>query len=188
MIEEEVKATLAKAEDVMKKAIERMEKELVRVRANKASASMIDGVRVDYYGSMVPISQVANINTPDARTISVQPWEKGMLTPIAKAITDANLGLNPQNNGDVIIISIPPLTEERRKALVKQCKTIGEDAKVSIRQGRKEANESIKAIQKKGLPEDAAKKAETSSQEVTNKYSALVDKVISDKEKEIMTV
>ena len=187
-MEQQVKATLAAAEDVMNKAIERMEKELVRVRANKATPSMIDSVKVDYYGSMVPISQVANVNTPDARTLSVQPWEKGMLTPIAKAITDANLGLNPQNNGDVIIISIPPLTEERRKALVKQCKTIAEDAKVSIRQGRKEANESIKAIQKNGLPEDLAKKAETTSQDITNKFIATVDKVIAEKEKEIMTV
>ena len=144
-MEELVKAVLASAEDIMNKGIDRMEKELIRIRANKANPSMIDSVKVDYYGSMVPISQIANVNTPDARTLSVQPWEKTMLNPIAKAITDANLGLNPQNNGEVIIISVPPLTEERRKALVKQAKTVGEDAKVSIRQGRKEANEGIKA-------------------------------------------
>ncbi len=187
-MEELVKAVLASAEDIMNKGIDRMEKELIRIRANKANPSMIDSVKVDYYGSMVPISQIANVNTPDARTLSVQPWEKTMLNPIAKAITDANLGLNPQNNGEVIIISVPPLTEERRKALVKQAKTVGEDAKVSIRQGRKEANEGIKAIQKKGLPEDLAKKAETSSQDITNKFIATVDKIIADKEKEIMTV
>ena len=149
---------------------------------------MLDSVRVDYYGSPSPISNVANINTPDGRTLSVQPWEKGMIEPICKAITDANLGLNPQNNGDVIIISIPPLTEERRKSLVKQCKSVGEDAKVSIRQARKDANDNIKTLQKNGLPEDMAKGGETKSQDLTNKYVAAVDKHVGDKEKEIMTV
>ena len=184
----DINSVLSTAEGVMNKALDRLEKELSKIRASKANPSMLDSVKVDYYGNPSPISNVANINTPDGRTLTVQPWEKGMIEPICKAILDANLGLNPQNNGGTIIISIPPLTEERRKALVKQCKVVGEDAKVSIRQARKDANDSIKSLQKNGLPEDTAKGGEAQSQTLTDKYVALVDKHVADKEKEVMTV
>ncbi|MFZ9954672.1 MAG: ribosome recycling factor [Flavobacteriales bacterium] len=184
----DINSVLSTAEGVMNKALERLEKELSKIRASKANPSMLDSVKVDYYGNPSPVANVANINTPDGRTLTVQPWEKGMLEPICKAILDANLGFTPQNNGTTIIISIPPLTEERRKGLVKQCKAVGEDAKVSIRQARKDANDSIKALQKNGLPEDSAKDGEAKSQVLTDKFVALVDKHVADKEKEIMTV
>lgn len=184
----DINSVLNNAEGVMKKALERLEKELSKIRASKANPSMLDSVKVDYYGNPSPVSNVANINTPDGRTLTVQPWEKGMLEPICKAILDANLGFTPQNNGTTIIISIPPLTEERRKGLVKQCKAVGEDAKVSVRQARKDANDSIKTMQKNGLPEDSAKDGEAKSQVLTDKYVALVDRHVADKEKEIMTV
>ena len=184
----DINSVLSTAEGVMNKALERLEKELSKIRASKANPSMLDSVKVDYYGNPSPIANIANINTPDGRTLTVQPWEKGMIEPICKAVLDANLGLNPQNNGGTIIISIPPLTEERRKALVKQCKAVGEDANVSIRQARKDTNDSIKTLQKNGLPEDTAKGGETQSQTLTDKYVALVDKHVADKEKEVMTV
>lgn len=187
-MEEEIQFELDSAKEAMQKSLERLNNELTKVRAGKANPSMLSSVFVDYYGVRTPLAQVANINTPDARTLTLQPWEKAMITPISKAIIDANLGLNPQNNGDNIIISIPPLTEERRIAMVKQSKAYGEDSKVSIRTARKDANDAIKKMQKDGLPEDIAKKAEDDIQGITTQYIEKVDKIIADKEKDIMTV
>jgi len=149
---------------------------------------MLEGVLVDYYGTNTPLNQVSNINTPDARTISVQPWEKPMLPVIEKAIMVANLGLNPQNNGELIIINVPPLTEERRFGLVKQTKTEGEHAKVSIRNARKEANDEIKKLQKDSISDDLAKDAEERIQKLTDAYGKNVDSILEVKEKDIMTV
>lgn len=184
----EVKPILDHMQDHMQKAISHLETELVKIRAGKATPSMMDGVMVDYYGSMTPLNQVANINTPEARTIIIQPWEKSLIKPIEKAITDANLGLNPQNDGQMIRITVPPLSEERRKDLVKRAKAEGEHAKVSIRNLRRDANENIKKAQKAGLPEDLAKDAEAKTQKITDDYIAKVDKHLEAKEKEIMTV
>ncbi|MFN3917175.1 MAG: ribosome recycling factor [Flavobacteriales bacterium] len=185
---EEVQMIIAEAEDGMKQAINHLESELLRVRAGKATPSMLDGVRVDYYGSQTPLSQVANINTMDARTITVQPWEKSMLDEIAKGITYANLGLNPQNNGEVILINVPPLTEERRKDLVKKAKAEGEVAKVGVRNRRKEANDMLKALKNDGLSEDVIKDAEQKVQNLTDKYTSKIDELVDLKEKDIMTV
>lgn len=181
MIEEEAAAA-------MKKAVLHLEDELLKIRAGKASPAMLEGVRVDYYGSQTPLNQVANVNTPDPRTISVQPWEKKMIEPIEKAILTANLGLNPQNNGELIMINIPPLTEERRRDLVKRAKAEGEHAKVSVRTARKEANDEIKKLQKDGLSEDLAKDAEASIQELTDSYNTKIDNEVARKEKDIMTI
>ncbi|MFN3940992.1 MAG: ribosome recycling factor, partial [Chitinophagales bacterium] len=158
------------------------------VRAGRANPSMLDGIKVDYYGAPTPLSQVANIATPDARTINIQPWEKRMLAEIEKAIFQANLGITPMNNGELIRLSVPPLTEERRKELVKQVKHIGETCKVTIRNARKAGNEEVKKLQKNGLPEDVAKDAEDIIQKLTDKYSAEVEKHLGVKEQEIMTV
>ena len=171
----EVKPILDHMQDHMQKAISHLEAELVKIRAGKATPSMMDGVMVDYYGSMTPLNQVANINTPEARTIIIQPWEKSLIKPIEKAITDANLGLNPQNDGQMIRITVPPLSEERRKDLVKRAKAEGEHAKVGIRNLRRDANENIKKAQKAGLPEDLAKDAEAKTQKITDDYIAKVD-------------
>lgn len=183
-----VKAIMEKAKEDMATALTHLESELVRIRAGRATPSIMDNIMVEYYGSMVPMPQVSNISAPDARTIRIQPWEKAMLHPIADAITHSNLSLNPQNNGEVIMISIPPLTEERRKELVKKSKAEGEHAKVGIRNHRKEANDLIKALQKDGLPEDEAKGAEEKIQELTNSFIAKVDALLDAKEKDIMTV
>ncbi len=172
----------------MKAAINHLEKELIHVRAGKASPAMLDGVMVDYYGSMTPLSQVANINTPDARTIAIQPWEKKMIPVIEKAILNANLGFNPDNNGEMIRINVPVLTEERRKGLVKQAQHEGEIAKVSVRTVRKEANESLKKLQKEGVAEDIVKDAEEEVQEMTNSYGVKIDNLVKAKEKDIMTI
>jgi ribosome recycling factor len=185
---EEVNMILEMADDAMKSAIDHLRKELLKIRAGKAHPTMLDGIFVDYYGSKSPLNQVSNVNTPDARTISIQPWEKSMLEPIEKAIMMANLGLNPQNNGEIIMINVPPLTEERRKNLVKQSKTEGEHAKVSVRNARKEANDEIKKLQKDALSEDLAKDAEERVQKLTDKYIQTVDELLSVKEKDIMTV
>ena len=149
---------------------------------------MLDSVKVDYYGSYTPLKNIANVSTPDARTITVQAWEKHMLEPIAKAIMEANLGLNPQNNGDLIIISVPMLTEERRKDLSKRSHTEGENAKVSIRTARKDAIDFIKQAQKDGLPEDEAKTGEAKVQDLTDKYNKKVEEVLAAKDKDIMTI
>ena len=175
---EEVDFVLDSAKENMDKAMVHLEKSFAKIRAGKASPIMLSTVKVDYYGSPTPLSQVANVNTTDARTISVQPWEKNMLQEIEKAITNANLGFNPMNNGDLIIINVPPLTEERRRDLVKQAKAEAEDA-------RQEANKEIKVLE---LPEDVAKDAEASVQELTNKYSKKIDELLTVKEAEIMKV
>lgn len=185
---EEVQFLLEETKEQMEKAISHLEAELVKVRAGKASPSMLEGVTVDYYGTRTPLNQVANINTQDARTLIVQPWEKSMLTPIEKAIQAANLGLNPQNDGVLIRIIVPPLTEERRKDLVKKAKAEAEHAKVTLRNLRRDANEGIKKLQKNGMPEDEAKAAEEKVQQLTDAYSTKCDKHLELKEKDIMTV
>jgi ribosome recycling factor len=185
---EELLSIAANAQDHMKKAISHLEMELIKIRAGKASPQMLDGLTVDYYGSPMQISQVANISVMDARTLSIQPWEKNMLQPIERAIIAANLGVTPQNDGALIRIFMPPLTEERRKELVKKCQGEGEQAKVAIRNIRRDAIEHIKRLQKNGLSEDATKDAEVSMQTTTDKYISLVDTHLASKEKEIMSV
>ena len=185
---EEVKMALEEAEGAMKKAISHLDAELNKIRAGKAHPSMLDSVMVDYYGSMTPLKQVANVSTPDPKTITVQPWEKSMLDPISTSIINANLGLNPQSNGEVIMINVPALTEERRRDLSKRARSEGEHAKVSIRNARKDANDFIKEAEKEGLSEDEAKRAEQKVQDLTNAYSVKVDQILDEKEKDIMTV
>jgi ribosome recycling factor len=185
---EEVQLYIDDAKEKMAKAIQHLENELVKIRAGKASPSMLQGVMVDYYGSKMPLNQVANINTTDARTLVVQPWEKNMIDPIEKAVFAANLGLTPVNNGDMIRINIPVPTEERRKEMVKQVKHEGENAKVSIRNARRESIEEIKKLQKEGVPEDEVKKAEEDMQKQTDNYSKKVDEILHKKEAEIMVV
>ena len=185
---EEVKNILDQLQDQMNKAIAHLETELQKVRAGKASPSMLDGLYVDYYGTPTPLNQVASVNTPDARTLVVQPWEKTMIKPIEKSIIDANLGFAPQNDGSMIRISIPPQTEERRKELVKKAKAEGEHAKVGIRTFRKDANDNVKKAQKNGLPEDMAKDAEDKIQKLVDSFVIKIDKQLEVKEKEIMTV
>jgi ribosome recycling factor len=185
---EEVSRTLNTTQDSMNKAINHLEAELAKIRAGKANPQMLDGIMVDYYGSPVPISQVGNISTLDARTLTIQPWEKNMLQPIERAIIASNIGVNPQNDGVIIRLFLPPLTEERRKELVKRSLGEGEHAKVAIRNIRRDAIEGIKKLQKNGLSEDAAKDAEADIQDITNKFIAKVDKHLEAKEKEIMSI
>ena len=185
---EEVEFVLSSAMESMEFAIVHLDKELLKIRAGKANPSMLDGVMVDYYDALTPLAQVANVNTLDARTLTIQPWERNLLDKISTAITNANLGLNPQNNGELILINVPPLTEDRRKGLVKKAKAEGESAKVSIRNVRKEANDEIKVLQKDGLPEDEAKGAEAKIQEMTDKFVSKIDSVIVYKENDIMKV
>ncbi|MDG5799318.1 ribosome recycling factor [Marinilabiliaceae bacterium ANBcel2] len=187
-MEEDVTLTMEVTTEKMDKAIEHLEREIGKVRAGKASPKILETVLVDYYGSMTPLSQVANINTPDARTIAVQPWEKSMIPVIEKAIMAANLGLNPDNNGEIIRINIPPLSEERRKELVKLVKKIGEDSRIGIRNARREAIDEFKQLKKKGLPEDVEKDAEEEVQKLTDDYSKKIEKIMEEKEKDIMTV
>ena len=185
---EDIQFILDNTTEQMEKGLSHLEAELVKVRAGKASPSMLESIQVDYYGTRTPLHQVANVNTADARTLVVQPWEKSMLTPIEKAIQAANLGLNPQNDGIIIRILVPALTEERRRDLVKKAKSEAETAKVSIRSIRKEANEELKKLQKDGTPEDAVKEGETKVQLLTDAYVIKCDKHLEIKEKEIMTV
>ena len=185
---EDVQLTLELAEDSMKKAINHLETELAKIRAGKANPQMLDGIMVDYYGSATPINQVGNITVLDARTISIQPWEKNMLQPIERAIIASNIGINPQNDGVNIRLFLPPLTEERRRELVKKSHGEGEHSKVSIRNIRRDAVEGIKKLQKNGLSEDAAKDAEEEVQQLTNRYIIVVDKHLATKEKEIMAI
>lgn len=184
-MDEEVKFVLDSAKESMDGSISHLEKAFIKIRAGKASPVMLSSVMVEYYGSQTPLSQVSNINTPDARTISVQPWEKNMLGEIETAIMNANLGFNPMNNGEMIIINVPPLTEERRIQLTKQAKAEAEDAKVSIRSARQEANKELKALE---ISEDLLSNAEVDVQELTDKYSKKVDAILSVKEAEIMKV
>jgi len=185
---EELDLVFDTTQEQMEASINHLTSELSKIRAGKATPSMLDGVMVEYYGSQTPLNQVANVNTPDARTLSVQPWEKSMLQEIEKAIINSNLGLNPQNNGELIMINVPALTEERRLGLVKQAKAEGEHAKVGIRNARKDANDEIKKLKNDGLPEDAQKDAESNVQELTNKFSTRVDDLVAAKEADIMKV
>jgi ribosome recycling factor len=188
MSTEDVSSIHSFAEESMKKAISHLEAELVKIRAGKANPVMLDGISVDYYGSPMPINQVGNITVLDARTLSIQPWERNMLQPIERAIINSNIGINPQNDGNIIRLFLPPLTEERRRELVKRCQGEGEHSRIAIRNIRRDAIESIKKAQKNGLSEDAAKDAEEDVQNLTNRYIALVDKHLQSKEKEIMAV
>lgn len=187
-MEEELKIVLEDAEEQMGKATEHLDREVGKVRAGKANPKMLESVMVDYYGSMTPLSQVANINTPDPRTIAIQPWDKKMIPLIEKAIMGANLGMNPDNNGDIVRINVPPLTEERRKDLVKQVRKMGEDTKVTIRNHRRDAIEELKKMKKDGLPEDMEKDGQDRVQKLTDKFIHRVDEMLEKKEKDIMTV
>lgn len=184
----DIKSILESSKSQMEKTIAHLEVELAKVRAGKANPSMLDNVMVEYYGSKVALSNTASINTQDSRTIIVQPWEKSMLTPIEKAIQAANLGFNPQNDGVLIRIIVPPLTEDRRKDLVKTAKSVAEDAKVGLRSIRKDGMEKIKGLQKNGLPEDEAKAGETKIQQMTDEFVSKCDKHLEQKEKEIITI
>lgn len=179
---------MAEAEDQMDKSIAHLEVELLKIRAGKANPQMIESIIVDYYGSATPINQVSNISVLDARTLSIQPWEKNMLQPIERAIIASNIGLNPQNDGNTIRLFLPPLTEERRRELVKKSNVEGENSKVSIRSLRREAIEEIKKLQKDGLSEDEAKDAEKEAQDLTDAFIVKVDKHLVRKEKEIMAI
>jgi len=187
-MEEEIQLIKELAKENMEGAIKHLNEELLKIRAGKATPSMVDGVFVDYYGVHTPLSQVSNINTPDPRTISIQPWEKPMLEVIERAIINSNLGLNPQNNGEMIMINVPALTEERRLDLMKQAKHEGENAKVSIRNARKEANDEIKKLVKENFSEDLAHDLEDDVQNITNAYIKRIDDKITKKEEDIMTV
>ncbi len=182
---EELEFILDAAKEHMENAVEHLKKELSNIRAGKASPAMLRSVKVDYYGSLTPLSQVANVNTPDARTITVQPWEKSLLQEIERAIQIANIGFNPMNNGESIIINVPVLTEERRKDLVKQAKAETENDKISIRNARKEANHDIKNLD---VSDDLKSNSEDTIQELTDKYVKIIDEIYLLKEKEIMTV
>ncbi|MDB2385124.1 ribosome recycling factor [Polaribacter sp.] len=182
---EEIEFILDTAKEAMQNAIAHLEKELKTIRAGKATPAMLSNVMVDYYGSQTPLAQVANVNTPDARTISIQPWEKNMLQEIEKAIQIANLGFNPMNNGDVIMINVPPLTEERRINLAKQAKAEAEDAKVGVRNARKDANNDIK---KTDVSDDMKKIAEDDVQKLTDSYVKTIEDKLAVKEKEILTI
>jgi len=185
---EDVELIIEEAKDRMHKALEHLDFELTRLRAGRANPVLLDGITVDYYGVKSPLSQVSNVNTPDAKTITIQPWERNMLGPIEKAIMAANIGVTPVNNGEIIRINIPPLTEERRMQLVKQVRNEGETAKISIRNSRKWANDELKQEVKNGLPEDVEKSAIDEIQEMTTDYTARVDKTVAAKEKDVMTV
>ncbi|CAM3939910.1 ribosome recycling factor [Flavobacterium branchiophilum] len=185
---EEIDFILDSTKESMEGTLAHLEKEFLNIRAGKASPAMLGGVFVDYYGAQTPLSQVANINVPDARTITIQPYEKKMLQTIEKAILIANLGFNPMNNGDVVIISVPPLTEERRRDLAKQAKSEAEDAKIGIRNARKDANTDIKKLEKEGTSEDVCKVAEDQVQQLTNAYIKKIDDVLAIKDAEIMKV
>ena len=184
----EVKEYLDNAGDAMQLAVDYLDETLSRIRAGKASARLLDGIRVDYYGSQAPISNVANVSVPDARTIAITPWEKSMFKEIEKAIINSSLGITPENNGEVIRLSIPPLTEDRRKQLVKQSKAEAETAKVSVRNARRDAIDGLKKAIKQGMPEDVEKDGEASVQKLHDKYLKKIDDLFAAKEKEILTV
>ena len=185
---EEVDFTISLTDEQMQKSYAHLKSELAKIRAGKANPNMLDSLMVDYYGVETPLNQVANVSTPDAQTLAIQPWEKSMLEPIEKAIQEANLGLNPQNDSHIVRINIPPLTEERRMELVKQSKSEAENCKVSMRNNRRDSNEEIKKLIKDGLGEDAAKEAEAKIQGITNTFIGKVDSLVEAKEKEILTV
>ena len=182
------KTYLDPAEEKMQMAVEFLDEALAHIRAGKANPKILDGVRVSYYGSMAPISNVANVSVPDARTIVIQPWEKAMFKEIEKALINSEIGITPENNGEVIRLNIPPLTEERRKQLVKQSKTEAEQAKISVRNARRDAIEGLKKAIKKGMPEDVEKDAEATAQKLHYKFLKRIDDLFAAKEKEILTV
>ncbi len=183
---EDIKFILDTAKEAMTNAIKHLEKEFVNIRAGKASPAMLGSVMVEYYGSQTPLSQVANVNTPDGRTITVQPWEKSMIQEIERAIMVANLGFNPMNNGESVIINVPPLTEERRRNLAKQAKHEAEEAKIGVRNARKEANNDVKDLD--DASEDLKSNAEIDIQDMTDNFVKKIDELLQIKEKEIMTV
>ena len=185
---EEIEFILDSTEESMQGSIAHLEKEFLNIRAGKASPAMLGSVFVDYYGAATPLSQVSKISVPDARTITLQPFEKNMLQAIEKAIMIANIGFNPMNNGDVIIISVPPLTEERRRELAKQAKAEAEDAKIGVRNVRKDSNNEIKKLEKEGTSEDVCKSAEDEVQNLTNSFIKKIDELLAEKEAEIMKV
>ncbi|MEJ6791222.1 MAG: ribosome recycling factor [Lacinutrix sp.] len=183
---EDIQFIIDSTKESMDNAIEHLKKQFLNIRAGKASPAMLGSVMVDYYGSLTPLSQVANVNTPDGRTITIQPWEKGMIQPIEKAIQIANLGFNPMNNGEQLIINVPPLTEERRRELAKQAKAEAEDAKIGVRNARKDANNEIKKLE--DASEDLQKNGEADVQNLTDKSVRRIDELLVNKDKEIMTV
>lgn len=184
----DIKELEQKAEAKMLSSVEFLEESLAHIRAGKANPRILDGIKIDYYGSITPLTGVASVNTPDARTIIIQPWGKNMLREIETAIINSDLGLNPDNNGELIRLSIPPLTEERRKLLVKQSKQEAEDAKISVRNARRDVIDAVKKSVKDGTPEDVAKDAEASIQKIHDKYIKMIDDLFAAKEKEILTV
>ena len=187
-MEEEIELILELAKEQMLESIGRLDTVLSKIRAGKASPNMLSSIKIDYYGALTPLSQMSNINTPDSQTISIQPFDKSVMEDIEKAISQADLGLNPMNNGELIMINVPSLTEERRRDLVRQVKSESENAKVSIRNSRQKANEEIKKLLKDNLSEDMARNSEEMVQDLTNEYTRLVDKRFEDKEKDIMTI
>lgn len=185
---DEANLLITMAEESMDQTIQHLEKSLSRIRAGKASVTLLDGIRVDYYGTMSALSSVANLSTPDAKTIAIQPWEKSMIKPIEKAIMASELGITPANNGETIHLTIPPLTEERRRNLAKQVRQEAEEGKISIRNTRRDTIDSVKKLVKEGLSEDMGKDFEATVQKAHDKYIKRIDEIVTEKEKEIMTV
>lgn len=184
----DTKTILGEATDRMQRAIDHLEEELLNIRAGKASVNVLNGVMVDYYGSQTPVSGVASVTVPDAKTVLIQPWDKNMIRMIEKAIIDSNIGLTPSNNGEQIRLSIPPLTEERRREIVKSVRAEAETARISLRNARRDAVETFKKAQKEGMSEDESKDGEAQSQKLLEKFSKTVDTAVEKKEKEVMTV
>jgi ribosome recycling factor len=187
-MQEEIELYLEECKEKMEKSVNHLAAALTHIRAGKANTKLLDGVMVDYYGSLTPLSQVSNLSTPDAKTIAIQPWEKQLIPEIEKAIMNANLGFNPDNNGEMVRINIPALTEERRRDLTKQVRQEGEDAKVTLRNIRRDTNEAFKAMQKDGLSEDLEKDAEADVQKITAGFSKKIETLVEEKEQDIMTV
>lgn len=187
-MQDDIKAAIDRATDLMDTALDHLQQELLRLRTGKASPSLVSGILVDYYGSPTPMSQVANIGTADSRSLVIQPWEKSMIPAIERAIFESNVGLTPQSDGEGVRINIPPLTEERRRDLAKQAKALGEDAKVSVRNARRDANNAIRKEVDTGYPEDQAKGKEKRVQEFTDKHIAKIDETVAAKEKELTTI
>ena len=184
----DTKTILGEATDRMQRAIDHLEEERLNIRAGKASVNVLNGVMVDYYGSQTPVSGVASVTVPDAKTVLIQPWDKNMIRMIEKAIIDSNIGLTPSNNGEQIRLSIPPLTEERRREIVKSVRAEAETARISLRNARRDAVEAFKKAQKEGMSEDESKDGEAQSQKLLEKFSKTVDTAVEKKEKEVMTV
>ncbi len=187
-MKEEIDLLFEELKESMQKAIDHLHEELAKIRTGKASPSMLGGIKVPYYGSPMPLNQVSNVSTSDAKTLVIQPWEKTMLAPIEKAIFEANIGLTPMNDGELIRINIPPLTEERRKEFVKRAKALGEEAKISLRNSRHKANDYMKNLVKEGYPEDAGKRRETEIQDLTTDFGKKAENLVEAKEKDIMTI